>query len=261
MVQAHVSDTRLLALAAAALLAGCGGASPDRPNQAATLVLDAAPSGIDAGLYLALERDFTGAEGVALRVEPPSSAATPATALATARAQFAILDLHTLARARERGRDLVAVMAIVEQPLPSRIAERRVRALVRHRDPPPYPELVLAVTRTTLEENPALVRATVVSLQRGDREALADPESAVEAILNHTEGLDRAKLAAQMDAVQPALQASDGTIGTLDRGRLETWARWEARVGITKRAPDVALAFEPRFARAGAKQAAENSGS
>jgi ABC-type nitrate/sulfonate/bicarbonate transport system substrate-binding protein len=118
----------------------------------------------------------------------------------------------------------------------------------------------MAATRTTVEENPALVRATVAALQRGYREALVDPDSAVEALLEAFGGLRRAAVSAGLDAVQGALQAPDGTVGTLDRDGLRAWARWEARTGITRRAPEVALAFEPRFARAGAKRAAETSG-
>jgi len=65
-----VSRARLLALGAAALLAGCGAGSPDRPNQAAALALDGAPGALDAGIALAVARDYTGAEGVALTVRP-----------------------------------------------------------------------------------------------------------------------------------------------------------------------------------------------
>ena len=51
----------LLALALAAALAatGCSHGSEDRPNQSAKLVLDFQPNAVHAGIYLALERDFT----------------------------------------------------------------------------------------------------------------------------------------------------------------------------------------------------------
>ena len=45
--------------------------------------------------------------------------------LVSGRADFAILDIHDLALARERGRDLVGVMAIVQQPLAAILARRR----------------------------------------------------------------------------------------------------------------------------------------
>ncbi len=47
--------------------------------------------------------------------------------LATGRADFAILDIHDLAIARERGKDIVGVMALVERPLASVIAAPGIR--------------------------------------------------------------------------------------------------------------------------------------
>jgi hypothetical protein len=43
------------------------------------------------------------------------------------------------------------------------------------------------------------------------------------------------------------LTAGGSRYGALDRGALEAWSKWEARFGITKRPPDVALAFAPGF--------------
>jgi putative hydroxymethylpyrimidine transport system substrate-binding protein len=102
-----------LALAAAALAAGCSRGSEDRPDQAATLVLDFQPNAVHAGIYLALQRDFDDAEGVSLSVAAPSSSTDSVKLLLGGRAQFAILDIHDLALAREKGRDIVGVMALV----------------------------------------------------------------------------------------------------------------------------------------------------
>ena len=57
-----------LALVAALVAAGCARDSEDRPDQRRKLVLDFQPNAVHAGIYLALERDFDGAEGVGLRV-------------------------------------------------------------------------------------------------------------------------------------------------------------------------------------------------
>ena len=48
---------------------------------------------------------------------------------------------------------------------------------------PSYPELVLCVTRETLQDKPALVRATIRALQRGYAQTQNDPESAVSTML------------------------------------------------------------------------------
>ena len=81
---------------------------------------------------------------------------------------------------------------------------------------PPYPELVLCVTRQTLDEHRATVRATVRALRRGYQEALADPGSAVTSLVDRGAG-DRAEVARELDAVSPVFAADGRPPGTLDR--------------------------------------------
>jgi putative hydroxymethylpyrimidine transport system substrate-binding protein len=305
-------------------LTGCERAGEDRPNADATLVLDGRPAAVDAGIYLALERDFDGAEGVGLRVRAPASPAAPLESLLDGRARFAVLDIHDLARARERGRDVVGVMALVQRPLAAVLAGPGIRrprdlegrrvgvsgrradaavldAIVRHDggDPrrvrrvtleggpvaavrsgrvaaatgtwsadgvalrarlpgahvfraddegaPGYPELVLAVTRETLDDHRPIVRATVAALRRGYEEALVDPESAVGALVDRVPGLDRTATEDEFDAVSPAFLEGVTRFGDLAPARLRAWARWEADEGITKRPPDVGRAFALGF--------------
>jgi len=315
----------LALLAALALgLAGCARPGEDRPNADATLMLDSPPGAVHAAIYLALERDFDGAEGVGLRVRAPSSRAAPLRSLLDGRAQFAILDIHDLALARERGHDVVGVMALVQHPLAAVLAgpgvrrprdlegrrvgvsDRRADAavldtVVRHdggdprrvrhvtleggpvaavrsgrvaaatgwwntegvalvdRSPrahvfraddygaPGYPELVLAVTRETLEDRRAVVRATVAALRRGYEEALVDPESGVGALVDRVPGLDRTAMEDEFDAVSPAFLEGVTPFGDLVPASLRAWARWEAAERITKRPPDVGRAFALGF--------------
>jgi putative hydroxymethylpyrimidine transport system substrate-binding protein len=313
-------------LAALAVLAGgCGSVGrtgEDRPERPATLVLDFAPNAVHAGIYTALDRDFDGAEGVTLRVRAPSSSTDAVKLLLAGRTQLAILDIHDLALARQRGRDVVGVMAVVQRPLAAVLARpgiRRPRDLAGRSagvtglpsdeavlrsivagdggDPdrvrrvtigfqalsallsgrvdaatafwnaegvavrarglrvrefrvddfgaPPYPELVLATSRATLQDERPVVRAAVRALRRGYEEALADPESAVTALVDRTGGLERANVQRELDAVSPAFTAGAERFGELDAARLRRWAAWEARFGITREPPDVALAFEP----------------
>lgn len=109
----------LALLATAALLAACGSdnASDDRPNADATLLLDFTPNAAHAGIYSAVARGFDDAEGVGLRVRVPGSSTDAVKLLLAGRAQFAVMDIHDLALAGARGRELVAVMSIVQQPL------------------------------------------------------------------------------------------------------------------------------------------------
>jgi ABC-type nitrate/sulfonate/bicarbonate transport system substrate-binding protein len=111
---------------------------------------------------------------------------------------------------------------------------------------PPYPELVLCVSRQTLRDDRSLVAATVRALRRGYEEAIADPESAVEALVERA-GVKREATERELDAVSPAFTEGASTYGELDPAELRRWARWEARFGITKRPPDVAQAFAPGF--------------
>ncbi len=109
---------------------------------------------------------------------------------------------------------------------------------------PRYPELVLVVSRPTLEDRRNEVTALVRALQRGYVETQADPESAVQAMLTREDGLDREGLARQLDAVAPAFTAGVGTYGVLSRDRLRAWARWDVRFGIVDREPDVDRLFD-----------------
>ncbi len=310
----------LAALALAASMVGCAGADPSGGGEDATLVLDFAPNAVHSGIFLATARGFDDAEGVHLRIRTPAASSDGVKLLAAGRADLAILDIHDLAIARARGRDLVAVMAIVQRPLASVIAQpgvgrpralegrrvgvtglpsddavldavvrgdrgdprslrritigfsavpallgRRVAAAtafwnaegvaLRRRRPgirifrvddfgaPRYPELVLAMERRRLDEDPGLARAAVRALVRGYRETLIDPASAIAALVARAPGVDRAVAGAELDAVSSVLAAPGGRVGVLDRAALRAWARWEAASGIVARPPDVERAF------------------
>ncbi len=116
----------LAAVLAALAIAGCGGggAEPGASDEA-TLVLDFQPNAVHSGIYAALADGGYDDAGVALDVREPSNSTDAPKLLAGGRAQFAILDIHDLALARERGLDLVGVGAIVHRPLAAVIARDR----------------------------------------------------------------------------------------------------------------------------------------
>jgi putative hydroxymethylpyrimidine transport system substrate-binding protein len=122
---------RVVALLAAATctaaLAACGGgAEPGAPKRA-TLILDFAPNAVHTGIYAALHQGYYEAAGIDLHVQQPSSSTDAPKLLEAGRAQFAILDIHDLAIARERGFDLVGIAPVVQRPLASVIARDAVR--------------------------------------------------------------------------------------------------------------------------------------
>ena len=312
----------LLLLPLALLGAGCGAGATDRPDTEATLLLDFQPNAVHAGIYVATSRAFDEAEGVELTVQAPGEGASGVKLLQANRVQFAVLDIHDLALARQEGADLVGVMALVQRPLAAVLArpgirtprelegervgvtglpsdEAVLRTVVRGAggDPervrtveigfsavpsllggrvagatafwnveglalreerpgarvfrvdefgaPAYPELVVTTSRATLRREPELVRRAVAELVAGQRAVLADPAAGTDALLAGARGLERRAVEAQLRAVLPALRPA----GVLDPARLRAWARWEAGVGITRRPPDVARAFDGRYAR------------
>jgi putative hydroxymethylpyrimidine transport system substrate-binding protein len=308
-----------------ALLAfvGCGGAGAgsDRPNEEASLLLDFTPNGVHAGIYLATARGYDDAEGVQLDVQAPGASTDALRLLQAGRVDMALLDIHDLALAREQGRDIVGVMALVQRPLAAVLAQpgiKRPRDLDGKRagvsglpsdvavlrsvvegdggDPdsvktttigfeavktllagrvdaatafwnvegvalkaarpgmqefrvddygaPPYPELVLCVTRATLDDKRPVLEATVQALRRGYTETQNDPESALGALADANPDLDRDAASAQLDAVSPAFTAGADYYGQLRQDVLEKWAAWDLQFGIVKERIDVGSAFD-----------------
>ena len=110
----------LAAVLAAGSLAACGGdgAEPGAPR-GATLVLDFTPNAVHSGIYAALARGYYEQVGVELAVREPGESSDAPKLLEAGRADFAILDIHDLGIARERGFEVVAVAPIVQRPLAS----------------------------------------------------------------------------------------------------------------------------------------------
>jgi putative hydroxymethylpyrimidine transport system substrate-binding protein len=107
--------------------AGCGGgdAEPGAPV-GATLVLDFTPNAVHSGIYAAKARGYYDNAEIDLAIRQPGESTDAPKLLEAGRADFAILDIHDLGIARERGLDLVGVMPIVQRPLASVIAADEV---------------------------------------------------------------------------------------------------------------------------------------
>ena len=305
----------VLALAGAA---GCGesGAEPGAPK-GATLVLDFVPNAVHSGIYVAAANGYYRDRGVDLEVQVPGESSDAPKLLAAGRVEFAILDIHDLGIARERGLDLVGVMPIVQRPLASVIARgdgpvRRPRDMEGHRvgvtglpsdeavvdseveadggDParvdevtigfnaiaslaagkvdaatgfwnaeavalrrqgvpirvfkvdrfgaPPYPELVLATSRQTLEEEPDLVDGVVAATERGYAFANRDPDAALKALIAANPELAVAEQLAQLRALLPVLRPEP-----FDETVLRKWAGWDLEHGLLEQPLDVEQAF------------------
>jgi putative hydroxymethylpyrimidine transport system substrate-binding protein len=118
---------RAVALLAAALLlaglAGCGGsgAEPGAPK-GVTLVLDFVPNAVHSGIYSARRQGYYRDAGIDLSIRQPGESTDAPKLLAAGRTDFAILDIHDLGIARERGLAVIGAMPIVQRPLAAVLA-------------------------------------------------------------------------------------------------------------------------------------------
>jgi putative hydroxymethylpyrimidine transport system substrate-binding protein len=121
----------LAALAAASLAAaGCGerreAVGPGRA-QPFELMLDFFPNADHAGIYAAQANGHFADEGLDVRIRQPSDPATPIKLVAAGRVDLAISYEPELLRARDEGRHMVAVGALVRAPLTSIISLPQAR--------------------------------------------------------------------------------------------------------------------------------------
>ena len=103
---------------------------------------------------------------------------------------------------------------------------------------PPYPELVLATSRKTLEADPSLVDAVVAATRRGYAFAAADPAAAMDDLLAANPELDRSEQQAQLRALLPILAPRPFRPAVL-----EAWAAWDLEHGLLEEPLDVEQAF------------------
>ena len=151
------------AVVALLLAGGCGNGEGEQDGGRAlrpvTIALDFQPNAAHAGIYAAIRERLDRRHGLRLTVRAPSASTDSLKLLAAGRADLAIVDIHDLGLARERGRDVVGVGALVQRPLAAVIARaeiRRPRDLEGRR-----------VGVTGLPSDDAVLRA-VVEADRGD---------------------------------------------------------------------------------------------
>ncbi|MDQ3720243.1 MAG: ABC transporter substrate-binding protein [Actinomycetota bacterium] len=311
---------RLALLAAtAALLGSACGKKEDSPGpRQVDLALDFQPNVNHAGVYAAARTGADRRHGLRLRVRAPSASTDSIKLLTARRVDLALVDIHDLALARQRGQDLVGVAPVVKEPLAAVIARRdvrrprqlegkrvglsglpsddavlrsvvsddrgeprrarsvtigfsAVRSLIADRvdavvafwnaegvalrrsgikttefrvsdhGAPPYPELVIAARRETVDGDPRLVRAAVAAVEEGARSALADRPAAVQEIADRS-GQERKLTAQQLEATASALRPPL----RFDRKALEGFAAFDRRFGVLDRPLDVERAFDLR---------------
>jgi putative hydroxymethylpyrimidine transport system substrate-binding protein len=110
---------------------------------------------------------------------------------------------------------------------------------------PPWPEVVLAVTRSTLDDDRDTLQRFVAAVQDGARAELSDPAAAARDIAKASDSKDLGLVRAQLAAVRPILDPKL----RLQRSALERWAQFGAQIGLLDGQPDVRDGFDFRLAR------------
>jgi putative hydroxymethylpyrimidine transport system substrate-binding protein len=116
----------LIAVAVAALSIGAGGCGekeePGHGNsERIDLLLDFYPNPDHAGIYVAQQRGYFGDAGLRVEITEPSDPASVIKLVATGRVDLAISYEPEVILARDRGLDVVAVAALVDEPLTSMV--------------------------------------------------------------------------------------------------------------------------------------------
>ena len=121
----RLRSTALATLAIALTgLAGCGGSSK---APSLSIALDFTPNAVHAPIYAAIRDKLDRDRDVRLRILAPGASPDSLKNVLTGRADIGVLDIHDLGLAVARGRDVVAVGALVQRPLAAIITRASVR--------------------------------------------------------------------------------------------------------------------------------------
>jgi NitT/TauT family transport system substrate-binding protein/putative hydroxymethylpyrimidine transport system substrate-binding protein len=104
---------------------------------------------------------------------------------------------------------------------------------------PAYPEVVLVTSPRTLARERDRLETVLQAIERGVEE-VRDTEKWTRRMADEAQTTDRGLVRSQLDAVLPLFDADLRP----DPRILAEWARFDARIGIVRRPPDVAAAFD-----------------
>jgi len=230
----------LLALLALLALTACGergeplepGSLRPRDPAPYALALNRLPDATHAGLFVARDQGDFAAAGLAVDLRSPPDPAAPLRALETGEVDMAILPQPELLLARDRGADLVAVGALVQEPLTSLIstgrdAVRGLGALAGQR-----------VATGGLPHQQALLRAALAEARVPPREV---------AIADVGFGLLPASASERVAGAFGAFWSTDG-VALRRRGRAPVVLRVDKDLGVPDY-PELVFAVRARDAR------------
>lgn len=123
MTRLRIPALALAVLAIALVFAACGEKSEEggEERESFNLTLDFYPNPDHAGIYMAEVLGYFEEAGLDVSIDTPSDPAAPMKLVAAGRSDLAISYEPEVALAREQGLDVVAIAALVNQPLTSMI--------------------------------------------------------------------------------------------------------------------------------------------
>jgi putative hydroxymethylpyrimidine transport system substrate-binding protein len=117
---------RLSCVLAALLLAGCGGGGSDS-TKPASIAIDFTPNAVHAPIYAAKRLGLDRKHGIDLQIRGPGGSPDSLKLLLTGKVDMAIMDIHDLGLAVEKGSDVVGVGALVKRPLAAIITPPEIK--------------------------------------------------------------------------------------------------------------------------------------
>ena len=110
---------------------------------------------------------------------------------------------------------------------------------------PSYDELVLVAPERSLEANAAKLRAFIGALSRGTRDLRANPDAAIEGLLEANRDLDPELQRAVLEETLPLFFPPEGRpYGWQDPEQWDAFSAWMRDNGLLERAPDPRAAFD-----------------
>lgn len=110
---------------------------------------------------------------------------------------------------------------------------------------PPWPEVVLATTRSRIDNDGDTLQRFIAAVQDGARAELSDPAATAQDIAKASDSKDVGLVRAQLAAVRPILDPKL----RLQRAVLERWATFVAQIGLLSGRPNVPDTFDFTLAR------------
>lgn len=189
-------------LLAVAAIAGCGSDDSERSAELplVRVALDFTPNAVHAPIFTAVRERLDRKHGVRIRIVQPGSQPDSLKQLLAGKADVGILDIQDLGIARQKGRDVVGIGALVQKPLAALIAQPSIE---RPRDLSGG-----TVGVSGLPSDPAFLKA-IVEADGGDYESIKQVTIGFTAV--------SALLSRKVDAV-PAFWSVEG-VALRRRGR------------------------------------------